>query len=219
MKTTIIFVISMLLAAVTIGQNKNAEEKEIIPPQFRYYGAESFNDFLEKNLVFPETEKNYFSQGTVVVEFTVNPDSKISNVKFIQGVSPKINSEVLRVLMASSGKWNPGYVNKVATPLETEAAILFYIDSVEGVVQQTRKHQQKGHEWMFEKNNPKKALKHYDRAIALMPYEECLWTDRALCKHEMGDIEGENQDLERLAVLEERNSRQTEIKPLVIMTN
>lgn len=206
MKKTFLLVISMLIAAVAFGQNEKAEETEVIPPQFRYKDSKSINDFIRKNIVFPMNPTDPTQQGTVVVEFTVNPDSKISDLKFLNGISPQVNSEVLRVLQASNGKWNPGYVNKVVTPLKYEIAVVFYMNSMEELTEKVQRLQKKATEWMHEKANPVKALKYYNQAIALLPFEESLWADRAVCKNMLGDDEGKQADLEMFNILVERHS-------------
>jgi len=207
MKTTIFLVIGMLIASVTIGQNKEAEEVEVLPPQLRYRQSKSVNEFFQNHLQIPYAAQNYNHQGTVVVEFVVNPDSKISDVKFTNGISPQVNSEVLRVLLSTNGKWNPGYVNKVATPMKQEIVIVCYKKSIDELERMARVQQQKAHEWMTVKNNPQKALKHFNRAISLLPYEVSLWGERALCKHLLGDLEGEKRDYERYRELAEKHTK------------
>ena len=218
MKTTLFLVISMLIAAFAFGQTERTEKTELIPPQFRYKDSKSINDFLKKNIDFSSTVPNYYREGTVVVEFVVNPNSKISDVKFLNGISPQVNSEVLRVLIASSGKWNPGYVNKKATPMKYEVALVFYRNSMEHLVQRVQNLQMKASEWLTVKNNPKKALKYFDYAISMLPFEESLWIERAMCKHELGDAEGESSDLSRFQLLTERRLTNSMVEQLAIST-
>ena len=45
-----------------------------------------------------------------MVQFTVEPDGSVQNVKLIRGVHPLLDNEALRVVSASP-KWTPGYQN------------------------------------------------------------------------------------------------------------
>lgn len=49
-------------------------------------------------------------QGRVMVEFIVNKDGKVSDVRVVKSVSPELDAEALKVVSASP-KWKPGRVN------------------------------------------------------------------------------------------------------------
>ena len=49
-------------------------------------------------------------QGRVMVEFVINKDGKISEVKVVKGVSEELDAEAVKVI-AASPKWKPGKVN------------------------------------------------------------------------------------------------------------
>lgn len=49
-------------------------------------------------------------QGRVMVEFVINKDGKISDVKVVKGVSEELDAEAVKVI-AASPKWKPGKVN------------------------------------------------------------------------------------------------------------
>ena len=44
-----------------------------------------------------------------MVEFIINKDGKVSDAKVVKSVSPELDEEALRVVMASP-KWKPGKV-------------------------------------------------------------------------------------------------------------
>lgn len=48
-------------------------------------------------------------QGRVMVEFIINKDGKVSDAKVVKSVSPELDEEALKVIMASP-KWKPGKV-------------------------------------------------------------------------------------------------------------
>lgn len=49
-------------------------------------------------------------QGRVMVEFVINKDGKISDVKVVKGISEELDAEAVKVI-AASPKWKPGKVN------------------------------------------------------------------------------------------------------------
>ena len=49
-------------------------------------------------------------QGRVAVDFVIEKDGKVSDVRIVKGLSPEIDAEVLKVVSASP-KWKPGKVN------------------------------------------------------------------------------------------------------------
>ena len=70
-------------------------------------GEDAMYKFLTKNLQYPKTaiEKNI--EGIVIVEFVVEKDGKLSNIKVIRSVSPELDSEAVRVI-SKMPKWKPG---------------------------------------------------------------------------------------------------------------
>ena len=69
--------------------------------------------FLEKwvyqYLRYPQEAIRNGIQGRVMVEFIINKDGKVSDAKVVKSVSPELDEEALRVVMASP-KWKPGKV-------------------------------------------------------------------------------------------------------------
>ena len=65
------------------------------------------------------------------------------------------------------------------------------------LVAAAKKYQEKANVRMFEKEDPKSALKFYNQAIRLLPNEESLLAARSLCRYNLGDIQGALQDMER----------------------
>lgn len=69
--------------------------------------------FLEKwvyqYLKYPESSLVKGEQGKVMVEFIVEKDGKISNVRVAKGVSDALDAEAVKVI-AASPKWKPGRI-------------------------------------------------------------------------------------------------------------
>ena len=76
--------------------------------------------FLEKwvyqYLKYPEKAVIDGIQGRVMVDFIIEKDGKVTDVRVVKGVSPELDAEAVKVVSASP-KWKPGRVagNKVRT--------------------------------------------------------------------------------------------------------
>ncbi len=73
-------------------------EEEAIPfaiveekPKFQGGDANTFSVWVNKHLVYPEVARENGVSGRVVLQFTVNTDGSISNVKVVRGVDPALD--------------------------------------------------------------------------------------------------------------------------------
>ena len=89
-------------------------EEEAIPfalveqkPSFQGGAAHNFSKWVNKNLVYPEIAKENGIQGRVTLQFTVNTDGSVSDVKVLRGVDSSLDKEAVRIV-SSSPKWSPG---------------------------------------------------------------------------------------------------------------
>jgi periplasmic protein TonB len=76
-------------------------------PSFMGGDANKFSSWVSKNMEYPEIAKENGVQGRVIIQFTVNADGKVSNVKILRGVDSSLDKEAIRVV-SSSPKWKPG---------------------------------------------------------------------------------------------------------------
>lgn len=70
-------------------------------------GMEAMYAFLRENLTYPEAARNNNIQGTVVLEFVVERDGSVSNVKPLISLFPACDEEAIRVVKKMP-KWKPG---------------------------------------------------------------------------------------------------------------
>lgn len=70
-------------------------------------GMQSFYQYLSKNLNYPKKAIRNGTEGKVYVQFIVNTDGSLTDLKVLKGISPECDQEALRVL-ANAPKWNPG---------------------------------------------------------------------------------------------------------------
>ena len=66
--------------------------------------------FLRSNLEFPESAVEIGISGTVYIQFVVEPDGRITNIKAVRGPGGGLNQEALRVAQLMP-KWEPGLKN------------------------------------------------------------------------------------------------------------
>lgn len=89
-------------------------EEEAIPfmlveekPSFMGGDANTFSKWVNERLVYPEIAKENGVQGRVTLQFTVESDGSVTNVKVLRGVDPSLDKEAVKVV-SSSPKWAPG---------------------------------------------------------------------------------------------------------------
>lgn len=79
------------------------------PPSFPG-GEQAMYAFLKNNLRYPEMAAQNNIQGRVTVQFVVEKDGSISNVKVVRGKDPDLDKEAVRVVK-SMPKFIPGRMN------------------------------------------------------------------------------------------------------------
>jgi periplasmic protein TonB len=89
-----------------------AKEEEVFlvveeMPSFGSGDANDFRAFVSSNMKYPDVAAENGIQGRVFVQFVVEADGRLSNVRVLRGVDPALDREAVRVI-ESSPKWNPG---------------------------------------------------------------------------------------------------------------
>jgi protein TonB len=89
----------------------NPEIIEIVDIDAEYIGGfAEMMKFIQTNLVYPTDAIQLGEQGKVYLNFVVEPDGSISNVKVERGVCNSIDREAERIIR-SMPKWKPGEMN------------------------------------------------------------------------------------------------------------
>ncbi len=108
-------------------------EEEAIPfqlveekPSFNGGDANEFSKWVNSRLVYPEIAKENGVQGRVVLQFTVNADGTVSNVKVLRGVDSSLDKEAVRVV-SSSPKWKPGKQRDRAVKVTYTFPVIFQL--------------------------------------------------------------------------------------------
>ena len=108
-------------------------EEEAIPfqlveqkPKFQGGDANAFSKWVAENLEYPEIAKENGVQGRVMLQFTVNPNGSISDVKVLRGVDPSLDKEAVRVV-SKSPKWEPGKQRDRAVKVTYTFPVIFQL--------------------------------------------------------------------------------------------
>lgn len=108
-------------------------EEEAIPfqlveekPSFQGGDANQFSKWVNSKLVYPEIAKENGVQGRVTLQFTVNADGTVSNVKVLRGVDPALDKEAVRVV-SMSPKWKPGKQRDRAVKVTYTFPVIFQL--------------------------------------------------------------------------------------------
>ncbi|MBR1577691.1 MAG: TonB family protein [Bacteroidales bacterium] len=112
---------------------EEAVEEEAIPfalveekPKFQGGDANNFSKWVASHLEYPEIAKENGVSGRVMVQFTVNPNGTVSDVKVLRGVDPSLDKEAVRVIQ-SSPKWTPGKQRDRAVKVTYQFPVIFQL--------------------------------------------------------------------------------------------
>jgi TonB family protein len=210
MKNLLLITVGVLMATISLAQNQEINEIDVKAPKFQNEIYQSVNEFLNDNVEFPSRSKNAGLQGTEIVKFTVTKNGYIKDYEVVNSVSREIDEEVIRVLEATNGKWEPGNVNGNPVEMKTEILLAFFLHSEESMIRMAKQYKLKGNKLMYDKDKPEKAIKAYNQAAKMLPNEESILVARILCNYELEEFENAEQDYERLKDLTELSGKATE---------
>ena len=87
-------------------------------------GMEAMSQFISSNIKYPADAKKQKVDGRVLVNFVVEKDGSITEVKVIKPAFPSLDAEAIRVVKAMP-KWKPGYQNGQAVRVQFTMPINF----------------------------------------------------------------------------------------------
>lgn len=76
-------------------------------PSFQGGDANDFSRWVNSRLVYPEVAKENGVEGTVILQFTIAKDGRMSDVVVLRSPDDALAAEAIRVV-TSSPKWEPG---------------------------------------------------------------------------------------------------------------
>ena len=96
------------LTTIDTSNNKSTLKIAVIEIQPAYPGGEkALFEYLANNVKYPKTALNNGIEGTVYVQFTINKDGSVTDVKALRGIGGGCTEEALR-LIKSMPNWTPG---------------------------------------------------------------------------------------------------------------
>lgn len=97
--------------SVTVEEDVPVEDEifEVVEekPDFADGGMMGLMRYLRDNMKYPTVAQETGTEGRVTVQFVVNKDGSIVDVKVAKGIDPYLDKEAVRVI-SSMPKWKPG---------------------------------------------------------------------------------------------------------------
>ena len=112
MKKILIPLLLLLSAQISAQSNTSdstATEKFIIVETLAKFpgGLQAFYNFLSKNMKYPSEAEKLGVEGRVFVQFIVEKDGSLSDIKVVKGIGAGCDEEAVRVLRIMPN-WLPG---------------------------------------------------------------------------------------------------------------
>ena len=103
---------NMVIGLIPANITHSAADDEIYEvvenmPRFPNGGMSALMQYLNENIRYPEAAIKAGVQGRVTVQFIVDKDGSIDNVKTLRGVNPDLDAEAIRVIKMMP-RWEPG---------------------------------------------------------------------------------------------------------------
>ncbi|MBR3303165.1 MAG: energy transducer TonB [Bacteroidales bacterium] len=95
-------------------------------PKFQDKDANEFTKWVYANLEYPEIAKENGIQGRVTVQFTIDKDGSVKNVKVLRGVDSSLDKAAVNVINKSP-KWSPGKMRGRPTKVSYTFPIIFQL--------------------------------------------------------------------------------------------
>ena len=93
-------------------------------------GTEKFMEYLSGNIKYPEEAKEKGISGRVFIQFVVEKDGSVSNVKVAKGIGKECDDEAVRVVKAMP-KWKPGLMKGKPVRVNYMLPVNFKLDEGE----------------------------------------------------------------------------------------
>lgn len=90
-------------------------------------GFNVFYEFVSKNMKYPPMASRSGIEGRVYIEFVVDKDGSLTDLKVIKGIGGGCDEEALRIL-GKAPKWNPGKQRGRPVKVRMVLPILFRLE-------------------------------------------------------------------------------------------
>ena len=97
-----------------------------VKPKFQGGDANTFAKWVSEHLTYPEEAKEACVSGRVLLQYVVNTDGSVSDVKVLRGVHPALDAEAVRVV-SSSPDWTPGQQKDQPVKVTYQFPVIFQL--------------------------------------------------------------------------------------------
>ena len=98
-------------------------------PSFQGGGPNAFTRWVNAHLVYPQASRNTGSEGTVKLQFTIEKDGKLDDVKVVQSSGDQfLDDEAFRVV-SSSPDWQPGALHGKPVKVTYTFPVIFQLQN------------------------------------------------------------------------------------------
>lgn len=119
--------LTTVLAQKTVVSQKDQKEEpfDVVEDMPAFPGGmEAMIQFISNNIQYPADAQKQKVDGRVLVNFVVEKDGSITEVKVIKPAFPSLDAEAVRVVKAMP-KWKPGYQKGQAVRVQFTMPINF----------------------------------------------------------------------------------------------
>jgi TonB family protein len=99
-------------------------------PEYFKNGDEGLSEYILSEIEYPAVAKERSIEGTVLIEFVVETNGFVSNLKVLKGVNGGCTEEAIRLLEKT--KWQPALINNKLVRYKTTYPITFNLRSLKG---------------------------------------------------------------------------------------
>ena len=130
MKIIVLF-LSLLMLSKSFSQEPPivvSDECIDFPEIMAHYpgGEEAMNEFLLKNLRYPQEALENGEQGKVFLEFIVEKDGSLTNIQIMRSVSQELDKEAKRLIQAMPN-WIPGEMSGEKKRTRVRLPVIFVL--------------------------------------------------------------------------------------------
>ncbi|MCD4696433.1 MAG: TonB family protein [Bacteroidales bacterium] len=160
-------------------------------------GDKAWIQYLSENIKYPIKASTYGISGRVYINFIIEKDGAVSNVKVLRGIGAGCDEEALRVIY-SMPKWNQGFQRGKPVRVHFMTSIQFKLNTDNTIIAINDKHFSKGVQ-NLKKAKYNKAIEYFNKSVE-NNYElinESL-LNIAICKMYLGDHIGADEELKKV---------------------
>ncbi|HEX2969483.1 MAG TPA: TonB family protein [Bacteroidales bacterium] len=114
---------SIVITASASGQELHADNRMPVYPG----GIKALNDFVNKNLNYPSIALETGISGIVQVNYLIDKEGKVRNIRIMQGLSSECDAEARRITGLLHG-WEPGIRNGKPVEITVSMPVEFKSD-------------------------------------------------------------------------------------------